>query len=219
MTSYIEMIKKEINHLNSFDRWFIFSGILLQLIVGIVTKSNLITMISGFSGILAVILCAQRKLIQFLFSFIQLFTYVIIAYEQKFYGEIAENGFYFATMLFGMYWWYKGYDNTNAEIKVKHFSKITNVLIFILNLIIIGIVYCFLKDTNDTQPFLDSVSTVPAFIAQILMMIRYRECWIYWLIIDVASIIMWANAGNWVMVIQFIFWTINCLYALQKWKE
>lgn len=213
------IIKKEINHSSLFDKWFIITGVLLQLSIGILTHSTVVTIISGVSGIFAVILCAQRKLIQFPFSFIQLFTYVILAFEQRFYGELIENGFYFITMLMGMYWWWKGYDSTSSEINVKKLSLTMNYAIIFANIVVITILYIYLlKQTDDTQPFLDAVSTVPAFTAQILLMTRYRENWIYWLIIDIASIIMWMKAGNIVMAIQFIFWSINCLYGLKKWK-
>ena len=73
--------------------------------------------------------------------------------------------------------------------------------------------------TDDTQPMLDSLSTVPAFAAQILMILRYREQWAYWLVIDIASVIMWINAENWCMVMQFVFWTLNCSYGTYKWLE
>ena len=65
---------------------------------------------------------------------------------------------------------------------------------------------------------MDSITTVPAFIAQILLTLRYREQWIYWLIIDVGSIVMWGIAGDYIMMTQFIFWTINCFYGFYKWK-
>lgn len=210
--------QKEISNQNLFDKCFIIGGVLLQLIIGIITQSTLITLISGISGILAVILCAQRKLIQFPFSFLQLFTYIILAYEQRFYGELIENVFYFITMLFGMYLWWKGYDSDNSEIKIKRLSKKSARIVLWLNLSLILGFYVILSRTNDTQPLLDAISTIPAFTAQVLLMMRYRENWYYWLIIDIASIIMWAIANNWVMVVQFIFWSINCIYGLKKWQ-
>ena len=86
---------------------------------------------------------------------------------------------------------------------------------------VVGIssLYLYLLMTNDTQPFMDSITTVPAIIAQILMILAYKEQWYFWLIIDLASIYMWAIAGDWCMVAQFIFWSINCIYGLYNWKR
>lgn len=211
--------KKELNNQNKFDIVFISSGIILQLIVGILTNSTLISFISGISGIFAVVLCAQRKLVQFPFSFLQLFTYVILAYEQHFYGELWENAFYFITMIFGIFVWNSGYNKCKNIISVKKLSKVDNIIVFLLNIVLIYVLYVILKGTNDTQPLLDAISTIPAFTAQFLMMTRYKENWYYWLIIDLASIVMWAIAGNWIMVAQFIFWSINCIYGIYKWRN
>ena len=74
-------------------------------------------------------------------------------------------------------------------------------------------------NTNDSQPLMDAVTTIPAFFAQVLMIYRYKESWIYWFIIDFGAIFMWAAADNWCMVLQYVFWTINCIYGFFKWSE
>ena len=71
---------------------------------------------------------------------------------------------------------------------------------------------------DDTQPMVDSLMTVPAIAAQTLYMLRYREQGIYWLIIDVASIMMWSIAENWCVVAQYVFWTLNCVYGYYLWS-
>lgn len=219
MRSHMSLILKEIKSQNLFDLFFLICGISLQLIVGISTHSSLLSIVSGVSGIIAVILCAQRKLIAYPFCFLQLFTYIVLAYQQKFYGEIAENIFYFITMIFGIYWWWVGYDKKNSEIKVKSLSPKLKWLFIIFTILFTLCLYSILINTDDTQPLLDAVSTIPALSAQLLLMARYKENWYYWLVIDLASIVMWSIADNWVMVVQFIFWSINCIYGIYKWRR
>ena len=219
MRSYMSLIFKEIKSQNLFDVLFIICGISLQLIVGIFTSSSLLSLISGISGIIAVILCAQRKLIAYPFCFLQLFTYVVLAYQKRFYGEIVENIFYFVTMIFGIYWWWVGYDKKHSEIKVKSLTPKLQWLFIIFTILFTICSYSILINTDDTQPLLDSVSTIPALSAQLLLMTRYKENWYYWLVIDLASIVMWSIADNWVMVVQFIFWSINCIYGIYKWRR
>ena len=78
--------------------------------------------------------------------------------------------------------------------------------------------YGILLKTNDPKPFLDAISTVPAFIAQVLLMLRYREQWIMWLIVDIATLILWCSIGNVFMIMQYVFWTLNCAYGYYKWS-
>lgn len=204
---------------NINEHLFMFIGIFLQLITWYITKNSLVSLISGVTGIISVILCSQRKISFYFFGFIQLGTYMYLALQQRFYGELIENVFYIITMLIGIVVWLKNYNTEEQIVESKRLSDrlfyiICSIMVFIC--VLFG--YYMKYFTDNTQPFMDSFSTVPAFIAQTLLMLRYREQWIFWIIIDVVSIFMWMFADNWIMVIQFIFWTMNCIYGYRKWK-
>lgn len=204
---------------NINEHLFMFIGIFLQLVVWYITNDSLVSLISGVTGIISVILCSQRKISFYFFGFIQLGTYMYLAWQQRFYGELIENVFYIITMLIGIVVWLKNYNTEEQIVESKRLSDrlfyiICSIMVFIC--ILFG--YYMKYFTDNTQPFMDSFSTVPAFIAQTLLMLRYREQWIFWIIIDVVSIFMWMFANNWIMVIQFIFWTMNCIYGYRKWK-
>lgn len=208
---------------NFFDSWFglifLMIGIIIQCVVYQLTNSSILSLVSGISGIFAVVLCSQRKFIFYAFAWCQLITYVILAYEQKLYGEIIENIFYAITMVVGMFMWLSNYDDKKEQVIVRQQKPWELLATFILMFVVIYIFYSHLNLTDDTQPFLDSATTVPAFIAQLLMIMRYREQWVFWLIIDVGSILMWIHAGDWCMVAQFVFWAINCIYGFYKWSK
>lgn len=204
---------------NINEHLFMLIGIFLQLVAWYITKDSLISLISGVTGIISVILCSQRKISFYFFGFIQLGTYMYLAWQQRFYGELVENVFYIITMLIGIVVWLKNYNTEERIVESKRLSErsfyiICSIMVFIC--VLFG--YYMKYFTDNTQPFMDSFSTVPAFIAQTLLMLRYREQWIFWIIIDVVSIFMWLFADNWIMVIQFIFWTMNCIYGYKKWK-
>ena len=55
--------------------------------------------------------------------------------------------------------------------------------------------------------------------SMILMMLGYRDQWIGWAIEDITSLVMFIILGNWVMVAQYVFWTINCIYGWYKWSK
>ena len=122
-------------------------------------------------------------------------------------------------MLFGIKIWLTDYDKTQKEISVKELSLYDSIMTMVMTLGGIGLMYYFLSLTDDSQPLLDAVSTVPAFTAQILMMLKYKENWWYWLTIDIAAIFLWYNEGNLLMLAQYLFWNFNCIYGMRKWQE
>ena len=230
-----QLLKEEfINGKGPVD-WAMFAvGLALQvlaIVLGFIsgTPDSVGLIISGLTGVISVVLCSQGKISFYIFGYIQLFTYVFcFALPQHLWGEFIENIMYATSMVIGMIIWAKNYrrreNSKTIEIKAKKLGvkgNIITALIFVLGTIGYWI---FLKNVPmfgvlDSQPFVDSITSVPAYIAQVFMVLGFREQWIYWLILDIGSVVLAARAGSWVMTFQFIFWVINCIYAWFKWSK
>ena len=216
----LSILKLEnMTYVSQFHYIMLLVGTITMVITYRFSDSSTLSVVSGFFGLFSVLLCSDKKVAFYLFGFAQLMTYVILCLEQRLYGEVAENIFYFVTMIYGLYHWIKYYNYDEAKVEPRRMSSIQNQVVGILTIAGTVVLYYILKYTDDTQPFMDSITTIPAFIAQILMILRYRESWLYWFIIDVGSIVMWAVAGDWCMVAQFVFWTINCIYGFINWSK
>ena len=66
---------------------------------------------------------------------------------------------------------------------------------------------------------LDSASTVTSVVANALMMLRYREQWLLWIIIDIITVIMWVLVGDLVMVTMWSVYLINAFYGYHNWTK
>jgi len=205
--------------LKTFDWLFMAFGVLLQIVCYIFTKDSLLSFICALSGCINVVLCSQRKLSFYFFAYIQMFTYIIIIFQQHLWGELVENIFYVITTTIALFIWIKHYNKDEKEVEARTLTKFQIFLCFMVFVISTVLLYVILLKTNDPQPFLDAVSTVPAFIAQFMLMFRYREQWIMWLVVDVATLILWISIGNIFMIAQYVFWIMNCIYGFIKWSK
>ena len=205
-------------------------GLLIQVVTFFIANNfsffdsqlSVISLISGCLGVCAVCLTSQGSIWTYLFGFSQVFTYTYLCWTQRFYGEIAINGYYFITMIYGVYVWRSRLTDT-AEGKVinpRSLSLRTLILIFLGTLVVATLVGWGLAVwTDDTQPYLDAYTTIPALVAQVLMILVYREHWFIWLAVDVLSVVLWLRAGDYCMAAQYAFWCANCLYGLHRWKS
>ena len=215
----MENILKKYN-ISNHDTLVMILLVIAQAATAIWAKDDIVSFISGIAGIISVVLCSQKKLTFYLFGFIQLGTYLIICFRQQLWGEVAENIFYAVTMIVGIYLWIKNYNKEKYEVTPKALSedwKLTCFLLFFIGTVFVWAILAWF--TNDSHPFWDAISTVPAFIAQILMICGYKEQWKYWLVVDITSIVMWTIIGNPFMIVQFLLWTINCIYGMFKWNN
>ena len=212
-----------------FDMGFLTFGLLVQVVTYAITlrlspsSISLLSLISGCLGVCSVCLASQGKILTFFFGFAQVATYTYLCVTQRFYGEIAINAYYFATMIYGVFEWkkrLKGETSDEMTVTPRALSARTITVLIVATLVGSGLVGWGLAAwTDDTQPYLDAFTTVPALVAQVLMILVYREHWFLWLAVDILSVALWLRAGDYCMVAQYTFWCANCLYGLRRWKS
>lgn len=203
----------------NFSSWFMATGILIQILTFLIMKDPILSCISGIAGVISVVQCSERKISFYFWGFLQIGTFVAICLQENLYAKLIENAFYVVTMLFGIWVWLRNKDtDDNKKVKSKSLSEDAKSNIFMAVIVSVCCFSCILSSTDDPLPIMDSLTTVPAIAAQALMVTRHKEQWIYWGFVDIVNIALWAIAGNWCMVAQYIFWTINCLYGAYNWK-
>ena len=202
---------------------FLGLGLLTQVVTYVLTESDALWLFSGICGVMSVLLCSRRKISYYVFGFIQVVTYIIISYQSKLYGQSVISLVYFVTMVIGCVNWARSYEEgVVTPRKLPWWMNIvlpvvTVGLTFVAAYILFVAAY-ILQVTSDQHPVMDALTTVPAFVAQILMVTRFREQWWYWIFVDVVAVYMWAVAGNWCMAAQYLFWTANCIYGIVVWR-
>ena len=205
-----------------FDKAFMIGMLLLQIIVFVICPDTIIGIISGISGVISVVLCAKGKISFYYIGFIQTITYLVLAWQNSFYGEVGENLFYLVTMVIGIFMWKKRLTvdkNESRQVQAKKFTVKMWIISSISTIACtIGMGFLLTK-IGSHQAYTDAATNVFAIFAQILMIKCYREQWIWWLLIDLFCIKMWFVAGNWCMVAMYVAWTINCIYGWYNWSK
>lgn len=75
------------------------------------------------------------------------------------------------------------------------------------------------------QVRIDSMAVVLSVIAQILMVQRYAEQWVIWILVNVLTITLWVitllqTGGNdWNMVIMWTAFLVNSVYGYVNWVK
>lgn len=203
------------------DISFLAIGLLIQVVTYfLMPHDSWLSLVSGCLGVCSVCMAAQRKIVTYLFGFGQVLTYTYLCWEQRFYGEVMINAYYFCTMIYGVYVWKSRMsDGTEGVVVPRSLSLRTLCLIISVTFACAWLTGWGLAClTDDTQPYLDAFTTVPALVAQVLMILVYREHWFVWLAVDILSVLLWLRAEDYCMAAQYFFWCANCLYGLRRWK-
>jgi len=213
--------------LNKFEWTLIIGIILINIIVFIVTKDiNAIGIISSITGVICVVMTARGSITCYYWGIINIATYVIIAWQTSFYGEVMLNGLYYLPMQFvGILLWRKNLNKDTNIVKTKKMSINYMICISVISIVAIlgyGIV---LRLLNGNQPLIDSTTNVLSIVAMFLSVKRYKEQWIMWILVDIVTIYMWTNAfiggeaNSLVMVFMWGAYLINAVYGYINWTK
>ena len=222
-------MKKEIKKILKSFTYFEWSMILA--VIGFTTYFSIIDTentvmylivdaIAAISGILCVALCAKGKKSQYIWGLINVIGYVIIAWINKYYGEVMLNALYYLPSQFiGYYLWNKHINKDNDKVEGNKLNLTKSILLVIVCFIGILLYKEVLDLLGGNGTLLDSASTTISIFANLLMMLRYREQWLLWIIIDAITVAMWLLAKDFVMVTMWSVYLVNAFYGYYNWSK
>ena len=101
------------NGYSLFEKLFLLLGIAMQIGVFIIAPDTPLNIIAGLAGVISVVMCAKGRTMFYFIGFVQTITYLVLSWQNKFYGEVLENLFYFVTMIWGIFLWKKNESSYN----------------------------------------------------------------------------------------------------------
>lgn len=72
---------------------------------------------------------------------------------------------------------------------------------------------------GELDGYLDACVEAFGLINGLLILYRYREQWIVWIIYNLLEAIIWIKTGNYILIIQNIALIINSTYGIIKWTK
>lgn len=221
MSFKMKIIKK----FKPFEWFMILAVIGFTIYFSVTNRENslayiLIDAIAAISGIICVVLCAKGKKSQYFWGVINIVGYIIIAWMNRYYGEVMLNAFYyFPAQFIGYYLWNKNSGKNSEDVKSKKLNKKQAILILII--CVVGIVgYKFILNIlGGTRTYLDSATTIMSVCANLLMLLRYREQWLLWIVIDIITVIMWVIVSDYIMVTMWSVYLLNAFYGYYIWSK
>ena len=217
---------------NPFKDWTMFekSWLAIFTLIGIGLSYTWGDTLFSFSvlitGIICVVLVTRGSIWNYSYGLYNAGGYAWLSYQNGLFGEVMLNaGYFIPAQIVGIFMWKKNLAE-GSTVVMRKMEKLTTVMwltiaafcTFFYGLILNGI-------PGQNTPFFDSCSTTLSIIAMLLMMYRYREQWILWIIVDVVSVAMWSyrlNSGVEGAPAMLVMWSaylINAIYGWYKWNK
>lgn len=182
------------------------------------------------TGIVYVILAARRIMLCWLFAFISSAIYIYLCLSYQLYIETALQFFYVMMAVVGWYSWRKDSFLSAAsksdvldviEVPVKEI-KTWNLNKHLVNIVLSGIIafllgFMFDLYTDQANPYMDAFTTVFSLATTFMVTQKILENWIYWIIIDLVSIVLYYNRGLQLTAVLYGLFTILAIAGFIAW--
>lgn len=198
---------------------------IISIIIGFFSKNTFVGMIVLITGILNSYYSSVGNKINFPIGVINNLALSYVALKNNNYGLVIFNLLFFMSInIKGYFEWNK---NSNKDVVKSRGLGLKKGVITIILSIVTGLLVTYLLQLipGERLTYLDSFTNVISFIAGILLMLRYNESWILYLVNNVLDLTLWIinfSSGGFdslmVLLMSVMYLVIN-IYALFKWRD
>ena len=166
---------------NIFKNWTLFEIILLTvsplivLTVGIIFKSDALTIITSIVGIICALLLAKGLVLGQFFGIAIVVLYSIVSYKNRYYGEmLIYLAIMFPMYIWGIIEWLKHKNGETKSVEVNSIKWKEWLLVAICALFSFIAFYFLLKALNTSQLIISTLSVVDNIFAVYLLARRSK---------------------------------------------
>lgn len=235
---------------STFEKsWLLLFTAINLAVFFIFGTDSFLGLIASLSGILCVVLVAKGKISNYFFGLVQVLIYGYISMQFSLYGEAMLNFLFYTPLQFiGFYLWYRNAKNNSKEgttaltettagsspsssfkITVKKLSWKGLLGLTLVSGLAIWAYALLLQALSGASVGLDSATTVLSIVAQFLMLARYAEQWLLWIIVNILSIALWGltltgsqatgEDPAWNVLIMWVAFLFNSIYGYINWLK
>ncbi|WP_372861174.1 nicotinamide riboside transporter PnuC [Pseudoalteromonas sp.] len=152
-------------------------------------------------------------------AFFSTLIYTIMYWNGALLMESLLNFYYMYMAVFGWVVWRKGKANQAQRLITSWPIHRHIILIVLTTLASSAIGYVMQNYTHADFAYLDSFTTCFAVVTTYLVAKKVLENWLYWIVIDAASMYLYYEKGYYPTLVLFIFYTIMAAWGFKTWYE
>lgn len=205
--------------------WLTFFSI-TTLVVTVTTEGSLLGFTVSLTGIICAILAAKGIVWSHAFGLYNTVAYAFVAYQNQLFGEMGLNLLFFVPMSFVGFFQWRSKRNADGVVLMRKLDTRNILIILCLCVVGIGIArYGLMQVPGQRTPFINAITTVLSVAATILMILRYREQWLLFILLNSVTVLMWAlrlGDGSSEATMMIVMWTAyltNAIYGYIVWSK
>jgi len=170
-------------------------------------------------GIGYVIFAARESQWCWPLAFVSTSIYTILFWEDQLPMQALLNFYYMGMAIYGYCLWQK-HSKAENDLTISKFSWRHQMMFLLIGSALTYTTASYLQSANISQsPFLDAGVTVFSVLNTILMARKVLQNWLYWIVIDAAAIVLYAQTGYYATIVMFSVYLVLAFLGYINWMK
>ena len=170
-------------------------------------------------GLINIILIARRSLWNYPFGVIMVSLYFVVFLQARLYSAAGLQIFFLASQLYGWWYWRRAVVG-NAPVPVRLLARRGRWLAFVAGTIgTLALGLAMSRLTDAAAPWLDAGNAAWSMVAQLLTDRRQVESWPLWIVINIASVGLYASQGLLATAALYVVFLAIACWGWDQWRR
>lgn len=182
-------------------------------------QSSLPELIAVLFAIAYLLLAVRENILCWSAALVSTFIFLFIFWQVRLYMESALQIYYIGMAVYGWHQWTRSGEGdatlTISSWKLK--QHITAAVLIAVATMVSG--YILGAGTDARLPFLDSFTTWSSVLTTYMVAKKILENWLYWLVIDAASIFLYLDRELYFTALLFAIYIIIIFFGWFSWLK
>ena len=194
--------------------------------IGHDTPVLLIDLITSVLGLSCVFLAGRKSTANFWVGYLYSAALFLMFWNKNLYASLLLQPVSLIINIVGHYRWTHPREgeqsSTDAStLKVSSLSWVGRGLC-VLSVVLVSALWGWTLDTlfpSDPHPYLDTLVTVLMLVAQLLSALKKWDCWMAWILVNIAQLALHLSVGHVFMPVVCTLYLANAIWSLVSWTK
>ena len=186
----------------------------------------LIDLVTSVLGLTCVFLAGRNNKYNFWVGYLYTVALFLMFWNKNLYASLLLQPVSLAINVLGHYRWTHPREgeqsSTDASaLKVSALSWAGRGLC-VLSVVLVSALWGWTLDKlfpSDPHPYLDTLVTVLILVAQLLSALKKWDCWIAWILVNIAQLALHLSVGHVFMPVVCTLYLANAIWSLVSWTK
>ena len=180
-------------------------------------------------GLINIVLLMRRSVWNFPVAMAMVSLVGVVLFRSRLYSEAGLQVFFFVVNGWGWWLWSRAKGGSGGPdgalvpdegVPVEWLTASARVVwLGATALCSVALGWVMHRFTNAALPFADSAITGASIAAQFLLSWRKIENWVLWVVIDIASVALYAYRGLWLFAGLYVLFGVLSVMGLREWMR